>query len=283
MCKMINFGEYRKDKEVKEMKQIVKRSVTDRELNVNELATVDWIKEYMHNGWGLSKLVFRIIEQYGYIRCRDGKKYVFEEIRRDTRYHEMYPEVENKRLKAPLWVKVNGEWYFVELCTDTASGKAFINKLAELGNYGVKGFRVDLYGLKTQELKRMLESNNLKEAIGKINDFYYDNKWIEQTSSTCRTSVTFGSEKNRRDCTYKMLKQTYHYAILEGTEVETGNKHLVLLYDEYEPKEYAKYFKDKYSKTGIPRLYAKWNKRLDDNWWLCIRRCSTLQKRLMVN
>lgn len=195
----------------------------------------------------------------------------------------MFPEVENKRLKAPLWVKVNGEWYFVELCMDTASDKAFMNKLAELGNYGIKGFRVDLYGLKTQELKRMLESNDLKDAIGKINDFYYDNKWIEETSSTCRTSVTFGSEKNRRDCTYKMLEQTYHYAILEGAEVETGDKHLVLLYDEYEPKEYAKYFKDKYGETGIPRLYAKWNKRLDDNWWLCMRRCSTLQKRLVVD
>ena len=283
MCKMINFNEYRGNKAAQERKLIAQRTLTDRKLRVQELVTADWIKEYMQKGWGLSKLVFRIIEQYGYIRCRDGKKYVFEEIRRDARYHEMYPEVENKRLKAPLWVKCSGEWYFVELCTDTASQKAYLNKKAELGNYDVKGFCVDLYGLKTQELKRMLESNDLAGAIGKINDFYYDNKWIEQTSSTCRTSVTFGSEKNRRDCTYKMLEQTYHYAILEGTEVETGDKHLVLLYDEHEPKEYAKYFKAKYGETGIPRLYAKWNKRLDDNWWLCIGRCSTLQKRLVVD
>ena len=232
MCKMINFNEYRGNKAAQERKLIAQRTLTDRKLRVQELVTADWIKEYMQKGWGLSKLVFRIIEQYGYIRCRDGKKYVFEEIRRDARYHEMYPEVENKRLKAPLWVKVNGEWYFVELCTDTASQKAYLNKKAELGNYDVKGFCVDLYGLKTQELKRMLESNDLAGAIGKINDFYYDNKWIEQTSSICRTSVTFGSEKNRRDCTYKLLEQTYHYAILEGTEVETGDKHLVLLYDE---------------------------------------------------
>ena len=283
MCKVINFNEYRGNKKTKERKQITKKTVTDRKLRVQELVTKEWLGEYMQKGWGLSKLVFRIIEQYGYIRCRDGKKYVFEEIRRDVKYHEMYPEVENKRLKAPLWVKVSGEWYFVELCTDTASGNAFINKLAELGNYGVKGFRVDLYGLKTQELKRMLESNDLKEAIGKINDFYYDNKLIEKTSSTCRASVTFGSEKNRRDCTYKLLEQTYHYAIVEGTELETGNKHLVLLYDEYEPKEYAKYFNGKYGKTGIPRLYAKWSKRLDDNWWLCMGRRSTLQKRLVVD
>lgn len=283
MCKVINFNEYRGNKEAQKGKQIAKGNVADRKLKLQELVTADWLKEYMQKGWGLSKLVFRIIEQYGYIRCKDGKKYVFEETRRDARYHEMYPEVENKRLKAPLWVKVNGEWYFVELCTDTASQKAYLNKKAELGNYDVKGFCVDLYGLKTQELKRMLDSNNLKEAIGKINDFYYDNKWIDQTSSICRTSVTFGSEKNRRDCIYKMLEQTYHYAVLEGTEVETGDKHLVLLYDEYEPKEYAKYFKDKYGETGIPRLYAKWNKRLDDNWWLRMRRCSSLQKRLVVD
>lgn len=285
MCKMINFGEYRKNKEVKEMKQTVKRSVTDRKLSVNELVTVDWIKEYIQKGWGISKLVFHIIEQYGYICCNDGKKYVFEEIRRDVKYYEMYPEIENKRLKAPLWVKVSGEWYFVEMCTDTASQEAYMNKKAELGNYDVKGFCVDLYGIKTQELKRMLADNDLAGAVEKINDFYNDRykKWVEKTSSQCRTSITFGSEKNRRDCIYKMLEQTCHYAILEGTEQETGNKHLVLLYDEYEPKEYAKYYKDKYGKTGMPCLYAQWNKRLDDNWWLCIKRCSTLQKRLVVD
>lgn len=283
MCKVINFNEYRGNKAVQERKQIARRIVTDRKLRVQELVTKEWFKEYTQKGWGLSKLVFRIIEQYGYIRCRDGKKYVFEEIRRDAKYHEMYPGIENKRLKAPLWVKCSGEWYFVEMYTDTASQEAFMNKKAELGNYDVKGFCVDLYGIKTQELKRMLADNDLAGAAGKINDAYYDNKWIEKTSSVCRTSVTFGSEKNRRDCTYKMLEQTYHYAILEGTELETGDKHLVLLYDEYEPKEYAKYYKDKYGKTGIPRLYAKWNKRLDYNWWLCIGRQPTLQKRLVVD
>lgn len=283
MCEVIKFKEYRVNKAIQKKKKLVQRAITDRKLTVQELVTADWMKEYIQKGWGFSKLVFHIIEQYGYIRCRDGKKYVFEEIRRDVRYHEMYPEVENKRLKAPLWVKVSGEWYFVEMCTDTASQEAYMNKKAELGNYDVKGFCVDLFGIKTQELKRMLAVNDIAGAVGKINDFYYDNKWIEKTSTICKTSVTFGSEKNCRDCTYKILEQTYHYAILEGTELETGNKHLVLLYDEYDPKEYAKYFKDKYGKTGMPRLYAKWNKRLDDNWWLYMRRCSTLQKRLVVS
>ena len=48
-------------------------------------------------------------------------------------------------------------------------------------------------------------------------------------------------------------------------------------------KEYAKHFKDKYGKTGIPRLYAKWDKYMDYNWRLCIKRCSTLQKRLLAD
>lgn len=39
----------------------------------------------------------------------------------------------------------------------------------------------------------MLADNDIVGAIGKINDFYYDNKWIEQTSSICRTSVTFAN------------------------------------------------------------------------------------------
>ena len=281
MCKVINFNEYSGNKGVRKGKKIAKGVVADRKLRVQELVTKEWLMEYMQKDWGLSKLVFHVIEQYGYIRCSDGKKYAFEEVRRDARYHEMYPEIENKRLKAPLWVKVSGEWHFVEMYTDSSGQKSFINKMAELGNYNVKGFCVDLYGLKTQELKRMLADNGLAGAVGKINDAYYDNKWIEKTSSICRTSITFGSEKNRRDCIYKMLEQTYHYAVLEGSEQETCNKHLVLLYDEYEPKEHAKYFNEKYRKTGIPRLYAKWNKNMDYNWRLCIVRCSSLQKRLV--
>ena len=175
MCKVINFNEYSGNKGVRKGKKIAKGVVADRKLRVQELVTKEWLMEYMQKDWGLSKLVFHVIEQYGYIRCRDGKKYVFEEIRRDVKYHEMYPEIENKRLKAPLWVKVSGEWHFVEMYTDSAGQKSFINKMAELGNYNVKGFCVDLYGLKTQELKRMLADNGLAGAVGKINDAYYDN------------------------------------------------------------------------------------------------------------
>lgn len=281
MCKIVNFGEYKGNKAVQKKKQISESGVIDRKLRVQELVSKAWFKEYTQKGCGVSKLAFCIIEQYGYICCKNGKKYVFEEIRRDTKYHEMHPEIANKRLKAPLWVKCSGEWYFVELCTDTASQKAFINKMAELGNYDVKGFCIDLYGLKTQGLKRMLADNDLTGAVEKINDYYYDHKWIEETSSVCRTSVAFGGEKNRRDCIYKILEQTLHYAILEGTEQDTGNKHLVLLYDENEPEECAEYFNAKYREKGIPHLYAKWNRRMNENWWLCIKRRSTLQKSFM--
>ena len=63
MCKVINFNEYRGNKKVQERKKIVKEVVTDRKLRVQELMDTDWIKEYMQKGWGLSKLVFRIIEK----------------------------------------------------------------------------------------------------------------------------------------------------------------------------------------------------------------------------
>lgn len=36
-----------------------------------------------------------------------------------------------------------------------------INKKSELGNYDVKGFCVDLYGLKTQELKTRWDLNEV--------------------------------------------------------------------------------------------------------------------------
>ena len=282
MCEIINFNEYKRFKGARRDVQTEKRIEECRKLNVQELLTKEWAEEYMHSNWGLSKLVFHIIEQYGYLRCTDKKRYVFEDIKRDAKYYEMYPEVENKRLKAPLWVKVSGEWYFVEMYTDTASFETFRNKMAALGNYGIKGFCVDLYGLKTQEIKRLLKYCELVELVKKINDIYFEHSKVEKTSSECRTSVKFIGEKTKRDCTYKMLEETCYYAILEGTELESGNKHFVLLYKECEPKEYAKHFKEQYGKTGIPLLYAKWDKWDNSSWWLCIKRCSTLYKRLKV-
>lgn len=266
MCKIVSFAEYKRNKRVKKAVQIEKKVEDNGKLTVKELVTVEWFKEWMQDKRSLSKLIFHIIEQYGYIRCDDGKKYVFEDIKRDVKYYEMYPNVENKKFKAPLWVKVSGEWYFVEMYTDSASLDAFQNKMAALGNYDVKGFCVDLYGIKTQEVKRMLENNDIVRLIKKINDVYCEPYRVGKTSSTCRTTVNFGEEKSSRDCTYKILEDLDDYCILEGTELETGNKHLVLLYGMYDQKAQVKYFKDKYGKEDLPLMYAKWNKYFDKNW-----------------
>lgn len=282
MCKVINFNEYRGNKVAQERKQTVKRALTDRKLRVQELMTVDWMKEYIQKGWSISKMLFHIIEQYGYIRCEDGKKYVFEEIRRDARYNEMYPEVGNKRYKAPLWVKVKGEWYFVELYNDPAKEKAFDNKWIEIGNYNVKGFLISSYDLKMGELKKMWEKLDIVGLAKKLNDDYYDSYNIVIDESRCDRSVVFGTEKTSRDCTYKLMElEQYGYAILEGTEIKTGSKHMVLLYEKNGAKEHAKYFKEQYGNAGVPLLYRPWNS-MEVNWKVCIGRNNRLYKRLVM-
>lgn len=286
MCKMINFNEYRGNKATKaakERKLIAQRTLTDRKLRVQELMTVDWMKEYIQKGWSISDMLFYIIEQYGYIRCKDGKKYVFEETRRDAKYNEMYPEVGNRRYKAPLWVKVKGEWYFVELYNDSAKEKAFDNKWIEIGNYNVKGFLISSYELKMAELKRMWEKLDIVGLANKLNDYFYDNPFnIVIDESRCNRSVVFGTEKTSRDCTYKLVElESYSYAILEGTELETGNKHMVLLYEKNEAKEHAKYFKEQYGDAGRPLLYKPWNP-MEVNWKVCIGRNNRLYKRLVM-
>lgn len=281
MCKIVSFAEYKRNKRVKKAVQTEKRVEECGKLTVKELVTVEWFKEWMQDKRSLSKLIFHIIEQYGYIDCRDGKRYVFEDIKRDVKYYEMYPEVENKRFKAPLWVKVSGEWYFVEIYTDSASLNAFENKMAALGKYDVKGFFVGFYGIKTQETKSMLEKNDVAGLVKKISDFYHEARRAAKTSSTCTVRIAFGEEKNRRNCTYKLLEDLNDHFILEGTELETGNKHLVLLYATYNQKKQAKYFKDKYEKEGLPLMYAGLSKYFDENWRRAIGRCKCLYKRFI--
>lgn len=50
MCKVINFSEYRGNKAAQERKHIAQRTLTDRKLRVQELMTVDWMKEYIQKG-----------------------------------------------------------------------------------------------------------------------------------------------------------------------------------------------------------------------------------------
>ena len=45
-------------------------------------------------------MIYHNIEQYGYIYCRDGKKYVFEDIKKDTKYYKIYPQIENKSMNS---------------------------------------------------------------------------------------------------------------------------------------------------------------------------------------
>ena len=289
MCAIINFNEYRfKTTKKGEFNPAGKTGLMDRKTNVSRKCTIrslvseEWIKEYINNGWGLMRLIYHIIEQYGYICCRDGKKYVFEDIKKDTKYYKMYPQIENKRLKAPLWVKVSGEWYFIEVITDTVSWRAYMDKFAELGNYDVKGFVISMDSVKTQVLKMLMDKNDLVNAAGMISDCYERAiKEIHDTSG-CKASVSFGCEKTVRKCAYRMLELGLHeYVILEGTELETGKKHLVLLCGNEKAEEHDKYYKLQYKNTGIPLLYGKWNPQ-KQNWKTCISRLEKLNKRRMT-
>lgn len=108
----------------------------------------------------------------------------------------MYPEVGNRRYKAPLWVKVKGEWYFVELYNDSAKEKAFDKKWIEIGNYNVKGFLISSCDFKMAELKRMWEKLDIVGLANKLNDYFYDAPFnIIIDESRCDHSVVFGTEK----------------------------------------------------------------------------------------
>ena len=283
MCKIINFCEYKGLKTMKKVnlaKKSFEKCISPKE---SKFVTAEWFKEYMRNGLGVSKLISHVIEQYGGIRCKeDRSEYVFEDVKRDVKYYEMCPEIENKRLKAPLWVKVKGEWFFVEISTDSASLEAFKDKWTEIGNYDVKGFLVDLYGLNKQKIKRMLEENDFAGAVKRICDCYEKGFHMVRGIPECMASVSFGVEKKQRNCTYKLVElDLYEYAVLEGTEAETGDKHLVLLAGTRNPKEYAEQFRKKYENAGIPLLYGKWNPFIE-NWKSCISKQEKLYKRLVI-
>lgn len=283
MCKIINFREYRGFKVSKQVNSAGRTRKANGSIKTCKFVSKEWLEEFLKNGGGASKLIAHVIEQYGGIRCREDRtEYVFEEVKRDVKYHEMCPEIENKRLKAPLWVKVNGEWFFVEIYTDSASLEAFKDKWTEIGNYDVKGFLVDLYGINKQKIKRMLEENDFAGAVKRICDCYEEGFHAVRGISECRASVSFGGEKNQRDCTYKLVElDLYEYAVPEGTEAETGDKHLVLLAGTRNPKEYAEQFRKNYENAGMPLLYGKWDPFME-NWKSCIRKQTKLYKRLVL-
>ena len=282
MCKVIEFNGYRGNKKIQKRKQVKTGIETNRKLSVQELVTEEWLKEYMQKGWSITKMFFHIVEQYGYINGRGGRKYVFEDIKRDAKYSEMYPEIENKRYKAPLWVKIEGEWYYIEMYHDSASQKAFKNKWIEVGNYNVKGCLITFVDLKMAELKRMWESHDLIGLVNKLNDYYYGSSFDVEDMSKEKYWVVFGSEETSRRCTYRLIEMELHrYAILEGTELETGSKHMVLMYEKNGAKEYEKYYKEQYGSVNLPLLYKEWNP-MGENWRTCIGNHEKLYKRLVV-
>jgi len=282
MCKIINFSEYKGLMAAKRVNPAGRTQKAGGSIKAHKFVTAEWMKEYLQKGWSVSKLIAHVIEQYGYICCGGGrKKYVFEEVKRDVKYYEMYPEIEEKHFKAPLWVKVNGEWYFVEVYTDSASLEAFQNKWREVGNYDVKGFAVDLYGLNKRKIKQMLEENDVTGAVKEICSIYKEGIHDVMGDSECKASVSFGSETAKRDCTYRLVElKPYRYAIVEGTELKDGSKHMVLLYDAVEKKESVEYFREQYKNAGMPLLYGQWH-TLADDWKSCISNKKKLYKRLV--
>lgn len=293
MCTVVNFNEYRfkttKKTRLGEYNPTKKTELADTKIGIKKisgnrkLVSEEWCKEYMSHRWGLMKLIYHVIEQCGYIFC-DGKKHMFEDVKRDVRYYQMCPQIENKRFKAPLYVKIMGEWYFIEVFTDDASLETYKEKFIELGNYAIKGFLVDLMDIKKHTLKRMLAENDIAGAARMICYEYKNTRFIHSKDySECKAFSSFGCEKAVRECTYKPVEfKLYEYAILEGMELKTGEKHLVLLYENDKSKEYAERFKKQYKNAGIPLLYAKWDS-LRENWGYCISHKPNLDKRLKVN
>lgn len=267
MCKVINFNEHRGNKDAKgeagKVRQ-VKKGVEKK--NTGRLSTEALTKEYVQNGKSVLKLVLYIIEQYG---CFYNSDTLFEETKRDVRYCEICPEIENKRLKAPIAVKIKGEWHAVEVITNSSSDAAFKKKWETIGNYNVKGFCVDVSDLGRSEMTYWLDRKEqdvwLGTIVEKVHDLYFYNKWI--LSFERISIVEINGEDTRIRCIYKMKELSLpDYVILEGTEIDTGDKHMLLLYKGNKKKKYAEYYCEKYADAGIPLFYAKWRSNMTKDW-----------------
>lgn len=267
MCKVVNFNEYRGNKETKKAVGRVRQVKRDVEKkSTGGLSTESLIKEYVKNGRSTLKLVLYIIEQYG---CFSDSDTLFEETKRDVRYCDICPEIENKRLKAPLAVKIKGEWYAVEVLTNNSSNAAFKKKWETIGNYNVKGFRVDVLELGRSDMTYWLDMKEndalLDTIVEKIHDNYFYYK--EAIPFERRSIVEIKGENTRIVCTYKMKELSLpHYVILEGTETDTGDKHMLLLCKGNKKRKYAEYYCEKYAEAGIPLFYAKWYSYGAEDW-----------------
>lgn len=282
MCKVVDFNEYRGNKDTKKNGEVKKRAKKDGKITTDGLSTDALIKEFKQNGRSVFKLVLYIIEQY---RCIPGYNMFFEEIKRDMKYNEICPEITNKRLKAPLGVKIKGEWYALEVVTDSSGASALRRKWETIGNYNVRGFCFEEIDLSYRDMKRRLEWKDmdyyekLKDIVEAVHRYCSGGNFVYFFE--CRTSIKINGEENERYCTYKMLELSLpDYAILEGTEIKTGDKHLVLLYKYKgrEPEKYAEYYRKKYENTGLPLLYKKWYGTRSGTWKSEMMNFGTLSK-----
>ena len=260
MGTVIDVRKYMEQKNAQKVEVIKKAAISNprhEKLNTAGLSTKALVGEYLKNDKNLLKLAVYIIEQYGYVH-RWGKKYVFEEVKRDMKYCEVQPEV-SKRLKAHLGVKINGEWNFIEVRTTYSD--SFDKKFNVIGNYNIKGYQIQVESLSSAKMKRIVEAGNLEEIVNRVHDIVYSGMSYGTFPFTYENSVYMPDIQKCVKCNYRMLEMDMpQYAILEGTEIRGGQKHLVLLYSGEDAKIYAKQYREKYAEAGVPLYYSKMSK-----------------------
>ena len=265
MCKIIEFNGHRGNVNTKRIERIRREAEKCEPRHTGGLSTEALIKEYVQNGKSIQKLVRYMIEQYGYM-FTDSKNNIIEEVKRDVRYCDIYPEIKNKRFRAPLAVKIRGRWHMVEIFTTYASVKAFRNKMDTIGNYNVSGFSIYLTKFETREMTDLLwnkESEYFWPAIvEKAHDIFFYEGIHDTYTFDKDIEVRVKDEPGFMFCQYKMLELSFpDYVILEGVDNRTNNKHLLMLCIGNELGKYSNYFEEKYRDADVPLFYTRWRNR----------------------
>lgn len=260
MCKVVNFNEYRGNGNT-ERDGVKRTSKNNRKTVADRLSTDALIEEFKQNGRSIYKLVLYLIEQYKYIPGYMDNM-VFGEVKRDMKYSEICPEVTNKRLRAPLGVKIRGEWHAIEVITDHSAVSAIKRKWETIGNCNVKGFCLEKLNFTYPYMKRMLiwkdedYYEKLKDIVEAVHKDYFFKNFIY--SYECSPFIQINGEGKSMQYIYEMMELSLpYYAILQGTQTETGDKHLLLLYMGDKKEKYAEYYRQKYADADIPLLYAR--------------------------
>ncbi len=236
-----------------------KKFVKYTEPITHPFVTEQWYIEYVWNGWGLTELVAHIVAQYGYISCGWQGDYIFEDVKMDATYHEMYPEIENKKMKASLWVKIKGEWYFVEINMRGVSDTAFYKKQIELKNYAVKGFEVHMCSLDRGLVRRFLREGDTAGAVREICKQYEQRRHSTLNWDGSRKIIFDSKEDKLKEYTHEVLESDNYKIVGKVTETSTGEQYVAMLSDLKGLKENAEWFKQKYEKLGLPMLYGIWD------------------------